>query len=384
MQIHNVLKSLVEGKIPPVGYIPERLLDSIATVSSYRGKVSRLTSLERMLTTIRHKTPDRVPVAPLANAVSRRILGVSFPEYSKSAEKAADVLTASVEFLGADFVVTLLDLSVEASDFGQEVLFPENSTAHPNYLNPKIRDVADYEKIRPIDFRSAPRMNELVKLCEILVKRMGMRTLVSGFVYGPLGVLSMMRGAGGFFKDCMNYPKNVKKACEAVTETLVEFTQAQCDAGVPAIAIDTLYASWNALPKAVWEDLEGPFAREISMCIKKNGRVSGIHNCGHGLYFDAQIRSMEPEFISFAHLPDDCKTPQEMKSRYGDQTTLVGYIPTPLIVNGTPRQVMEECKKQIDLLARDGGYVLAPGCEYPPNISLDNAFALVKAAEIYS
>lgn len=384
MKIQKVLKSLAQGKIPPIGYLPDPVLDSIATLSSYRGKVSRLSSLERMLATIRHKTPDRVPVAPLANAVARRIIGVSFPEYSKSAEKAADVMTASVDFVGADFVVTLLDLSVEAADFGQEVLFPDHSTAHPNYLNPKIRDVDDYLKIKPIDFKTAPRMNELVKLNEILVKRMGFKTLVSGFVYGPLGVLSMMRGAGNFFKDCLNYPQNVKKACEAVTETLVEFVQAQCDVGVPAIAIDTLFASWNALPKAVWEELEGPFAREIATCIRKNGGVVGIHNCGHGLYFDAQIRSMEPEIISFAHLPDDCKTPQEMKARYGDQITLVGYIPTPILVNGTPQQVMEECKKQINVLARDGGYVLAPGCEYPPNISLENAFAMVKAAEIYS
>ncbi|MBU0992413.1 MAG: uroporphyrinogen decarboxylase family protein [Proteobacteria bacterium] len=384
MQIRKVIKSLAEGKIPQVGYLPDSLLDSLATISSYRGKISRLTSLERVLTTIRHKEPDRVPVAPLANAVARRIIGVSFPEYSTIAEKAADVFTASVDFVGADLIVTLLDLSVEAADFGQEIVYPEQSTAQPNYLNPLIRDVDDYLKIKSIDFSKAKRMNEFVKLCEIMVNRMGFKTLVSGFIFGPLGILSMMRGANHFFKDCLNYPKNVKKACGAITETLVEFAQAQCDTGIPALAIDTLFASWNALPKNVWEELEGPFAREIAMCIKKNGGVVGIHNCGHNLYFDAQIRSMEPEIISFAQLPDDCKTPQEMKARYGDYITLVGYIPTPILVNGTPQQVMDECKKQIDILAKDGGYILAPGCEYPPNISLENAFALVKAAELYS
>ena len=89
---------------------------------------------------------------------------------------------------------------------------------------------------------------------------------------------------------------------------------------------------------------------------------------------------MEPEAISFAHLPDDCRTPKELKERYGDQVTLVGYIPTPLLVAGTPQEVTDACREQIEVLAKDGGYILAPGCEYPPNIPLTNAMAMVRAA----
>jgi uroporphyrinogen decarboxylase len=44
---------------------------------------------------------------------------------------------------------------------------------------------------------------------------------------------------------------------------------------------------------------------------------------------------------------------------------------------------MDECRRQIDVLAKGGGFVLAPGCEYPPNIPLTNAFAIVEAAKKY-
>jgi uroporphyrinogen decarboxylase len=279
--------------------------------------------------------------------------------------------------------VLLWDLSVEAADFGQKIIYPEDSTPRPDYNDPVIKDVDDYSKIKPIDFSKAERMREFVKLCRIMANRIGFRAVLSGFVFGPLGVLSMMRGAERVFRDCVLYPKEVRKACEAINQTLIEFTQAQCETGLPAVCIDTLYASSNGLSKQLWEEIEGPFAREISQTIKKNGLNVAIHNCGHDLYFDAQIRSMEPDAISFAHLPDDCKTPQELKERYGDQVTLVGYIPTPLLVGGTPQQVMDACRKQIDVLAKDGGYILAPGCEYPPNSPLTNAFSIMKAAEIY-
>ena len=110
----------------------------------------------------------------------------------------------------------------------------------------------------------------------------------------------------------------------------------------------------------------------------------GVHNCGHGLYFDSQIKFMEPEVISFAHLPDDCKSEKELKEKYGRQVTLFGYVPTPLLVQGTPQEVMDECRRQIEVLGKDGGFILAPGCEFPPNIPLTNAFAMVKAAQKYS
>jgi uroporphyrinogen decarboxylase len=379
----KILESLREGRMPLVSDIPEPLLDAVASFSSMRGRWTSLTTVERVLTTFRHKEPDRVPATPIVCAAGRQIRGISFPDFARDAEKSADAYVAGYEFVGGDFLVLLWDLSVEATDFGQKIIYPEDSTPRPDYNDPVVKDVDDYSKIKPIDFSNAERMQEFVKLCRIMVNRIGFRAVVSGFVFGPLGVLSMMRGAERVFRDCVRYPKEVMKACEAITQTLIEFTQAQCDAGLPTVCIDTLYASANGLSKKLWEEIEGPFAREISQTIKKNGLAVAIHNCGHDLYFDAQIRSMEPDAISFAHLPDDCKTPEELKERYGDQVTLVGYIPTPLLVEGTPQQVMDACRRQIEVLARDGGYILAPGCEYPPNIPLTNAFSIMKAAEIY-
>lgn len=384
LSVLRIYESLRRGQIPPLREIPEPLLDAFASLSSLRGRVTSLTSLERVLIAFRHKQPDRVPVTPLLCSGARQILGVSFPDFSRDAEKAAEVYTAGFEFVGGDLVILLLDLSVEAADFGQRLVYPENSTARPDYDRPRIRDVADYGRLRRIDFSQAERMQNFVRLCRGMVRRVGFRAVVTGFVFGPLGVLSMMRGAEQLFKDCLHYPGEVRKACGTITGTLIEFVQAQCETGVPAIAIDTLFASRNGLPKKLWEEIEGPFVAEISMAIKKNGLLVGVHNCGHDLYFDAQIRSMDPEVISFAHLPDDCRSPRDLKERYGDRVTLLGYVPTPLLAQGSPREVMEACRVQIEVLAENGGYILAPGCEYPPNLPLTNAFALVRAADKYS
>ncbi|MEW5733621.1 MAG: uroporphyrinogen decarboxylase family protein, partial [Thermodesulfobacteriota bacterium] len=327
--------------------------------------------------------PDRVPVATVVCSAGRHFSGITFPEYSRDPDKAAQAFLEGFEFVGGDVVILLLDLSIEASDLGQKLIYPENSTARPDYERPFLTSEDDYEKIRPVDVMRAPRMSNYIRLCEKVVNGVGLSGIVSGFIYGPLGVLAMMRGADLLFKDCALHPAKVKKGCEKVLEVLLSFAEAQCKAGVGAIAIDTLFASRNALPKKMWEEIEGPFAREIARVIRKNEVIVGIHNCGHDIFFDAQIRSMDPSFISFAHLPDDCKDRKELKKKYGSAITLVGYVPTPLLIHGTPRQVMEEARRQMDDLARGGGYILAPGCEYPPNIPLTNAMALCAAAEKY-
>ncbi len=384
MDIRKLLNSLRKGRIPPIGEVPPSLLRTVAALESYRGRYMSLSSLERVLTSLSHKEPDRVPVATLVCSASRHISGISFPEFSKDAHKTSQALLASHDLIGSDLIVLLLDLSVEAADFGQTMIYPTHSTARPDYEHPRIKDVNDYLTLRPIDFKTSTRMKEFVRLCKIMVEATGLRALVTGFVFGPLGVLSMMRGAERMFKDCINHKAAVLKACEQITTTLLEFVQAQCETGVPGIAIDTLYASWSGLPKKLWEEIEGPFVREISRTIKKNGLVVGVHNCGHGCYFDSQIAFMEPDVISFAYLPDDCTTPEELKQRYGGSVTLMGHIPTSLLIEGTPEAVMAECRRQLHVYGKNGGYILAPGCEYPPNIPLTNAFAMVHATKTYS
>lgn len=378
-----ILQHIKDRKVPPLGLVPEPLLNMLAGMAGFRGRFQELSTLERTLTTFCHKEPDRVPVSPILCAGARQISGITFPDFALDAQKAARVYLDGFEFVGGDAVILLLDLSVEAADFGQAMVYPERSTPHPDYNHPILSGPDDYARIKRIRFSEARRMNEFVKLCRIMVKEIGLRSIVSGFAFGPLGVLAMMRGAENLFKDCLLYPQKVKAACETVTEVLIEFVEAQCQTGVPAVALDTLFASRSALPKKVWADIEGPFARELSRAIKATGRLVAIHNCGDAPYFDAQIQSMAPELISFAKLPDDCETPQEMKQRYGDQTTLMGYVPTALLVHGTPKDVMEEARRQIDVLAPGGGFLLAPECEYPPNIPLTNAFALIKAAQKY-
>ncbi|MHB1043408.1 MAG: uroporphyrinogen decarboxylase family protein [Eubacteriales bacterium] len=63
----------------------------------------------------------------------------------------------------------------------------------------------------------------------------------------------------------------------------------------------------------------------------------------------------------------------------------IGYLtPSEIGLFSTPEQVMKEARKYIETFKGcNGGFIPAPGCEFPPNGSLINAMAVVKAAKTY-
>lgn len=362
---------------------PSSVVERVSGIAALRGRFCELTPLERVLAAVYHREPDRVPVAPMIQGAARRLTGISYRDFATRPELTAEAYMASLELIGGDALYGAVDLSVEAADFGQEMIYPSDSTVHPDYSNPRIRSVDDYERLEVFDPRRTPRMGANIELSRRLAKLARLRYPVTGFAFGPLGVLGMMRGAENLFKDCLRHPEKVKVGLEIVTEVLIAYVRAQMDAGVDGVMLDTLFASQSGISRELWEEMEGPYARLVSNEIRScNGMVT-LHNCGHGPYFDLQIRYLEPLAISFAQLPDDCSDAAELKRKYGDDIALIGYLPTDAFCLEAPSSVMETARKQIRELAGGGGFVLAPGCEYPPNIDFVNARAMVRAAEIY-
>lgn len=339
--------------------------------------------IERVSLTLQHKEPDRVPVYPLLCGVSRKLVNASYPVWSTDMDVCAEAYEKVTDAYDLDIICTLIDLSVEAADFGQKIIYPENEAAHPDVNNYMIKDIADYRSIEPIKLRSAERMSGHVRLCDRLVLRKGKDVPIVGFVFGPLGILSMMRGQAQTFMDIIDDPDAVKHGVAAITETLLDYIDALAATGVHAIMLDTLFASQSIMSKAMWREFEGVYVRRIADRIRHNGCMVMVHNCGTGIYFDAQIEMMQPTAISFLHTPDDCSSYAETKEKYGSQVALVGHIPPPWLISATEAEIMEECRNEIDTLKAGGGFILATGCEYPANLSLDKAEVIVKAAKEY-
>ncbi len=88
-----------------------------------------MNSIERMALTLQHKEADRVPVYPLINSVSRKTLGISYEEWTKDVDKCAECIIKATDEIGTDAMCTLVDLSIEAAVWGQELIYFEDKAA---------------------------------------------------------------------------------------------------------------------------------------------------------------------------------------------------------------------------------------------------------------
>jgi uroporphyrinogen decarboxylase len=342
-----------------------------------------MNSIERVVIAISQKEPDHVPVYPILGGVTRHLVGADYKTWATDADVCSAAFIKAAQDFDIDCVVSLVDLSIECDAWGQELIFPENEASHPNYNNCVITSLKDYQNIKKVDYRSSERMMFHIDVCKKLVQEVGQEKPIVGFVFGPLGVLSMLRHQQDLYMDIYDDPDAVKSATFAINETLKDYVNALIDTGIHAIMLDTLFASGSIMSKDMWKEMEGAYVKELADICHERGVMVMIHNCGKDIYFDVQIEAMKPEAISFLYPPDDCKDFAECKAKYGDKVSLIGCVPPVMVVASTDEEWDAYCKKQIDLMAKGGGFMLATGCEYPANAPFDRARQMIDIAKNY-
>ncbi|MFV0363290.1 MAG: uroporphyrinogen decarboxylase family protein [Suipraeoptans sp.] len=338
-----------------------------------------MNSIERVVKVLNHEEPDRVPVYPLINSISMKYLGYDYDEWTLDPEKCAASILKATDECDVDVICSLVDLSIEAADWGMKIEYPKDKAAGPGKGDPFISCEDDYDKVNVIDPRTTPRMSNYIKMTKILVDAKGHEKPIVGFVFGPLGILSMLRELDKMLIDTFSCKEKIFKALDNITESLIILCDELIDAGCHAIMFDTLYSSKTIMSEKMWDEFEGPWQQRLAEHVHNRGVMVMIHNCGEGIYVGAQIKRMHPEAISLLYLANDCKSMAEMKEKYGDQTTFIGHIDPGFLMTCTEEELRQQCREQMDAYMKDGGFILATGCEYPA--PLDDRFAKIMVDE---
>ncbi|MBW8042102.1 MAG: hypothetical protein FVQ85_19165 [Planctomycetes bacterium] len=210
----------------------------------------------------------------------------------------------------------------------------------------------------------------------------GTVSAISGILKAPLDIIAdKLRGYLGLVTDLFERPDKVLAACEALMPHIlhVALSGADPEKNVPI----TVWMHRGCVPfvtKEHFEKIYWPTFKPIVEELWKNG---------HQVLFYAE-GSWDAHLDSFAELPDqsivyhvDMGDIFEVHKKIGHKFCISGGIPNYLLSMGTPEEVRDCCKKVIDGVAGDGGYIMDASAIVQNDAKVENIKAMTDFTREY-
>ena len=342
--------------------------------------VASMTSCERFFAAVNHEPVDRMPVYPLIAGTNRIFTGTTFAEWSQSAELIAKgYIEMTKMFPEQDCVILAVDYTIEASAWGQSILYKRNNPGRPDYTNMLIKSADEYGKVQPVDAASSERLTMMRDACKMIVDEVKGTKPVFVYVLGPLSTLSYMRGQKLVAHDMAEHEDDIRTAVENITTTLDQFANMLMDAGADGIMWDAYFAGASKISRDQWRSVEFDSISKLAKTVRDRGGINLVHSCQSRPFFDLIIEAVEPAVISFLHPADGCETLAETKQKYGDKVALMGGVNARDAIYGTDGEWDNDCYNVIDQMGGTG-FILSTGCFYPPNGSFGRAKRMIDIA----
>jgi hypothetical protein len=197
------------------------------------------------------------------------------------------------------------------------------------------------------------------------------------------------RRQGGFdqcFQDYVDEPEFMDEVYEFWLEWALAYTRAMIAAHPDEIMLGGSSASLSVSSPRLFRKYELPFLQKASRLCAQAGIISHLHICGRSwplveiVAEHTDVDVMEP----MEEPPGGDVDLAEAKRRVGNKLCIKGNINTfDFMLNASPAQVEEKCKRAIDAAGADGGFVLSTGDQCGRDTPHANLRTMVEVAESY-
>jgi len=210
----------------------------------------------------------------------------------------------------------------------------------------------------------------------------GTVSAIAGILKAPLDILAdKLRGYIGLCMDLLERPKKVLSACEALAPHLLQIALGGADPNkeVPI----SIWMHRGCVPFISHEHFDTLFWPTLKPIIEE------IWSQGHQVLFYAEGK-WGAHLKRFAELPEgsiiyhcDQDDIMEVHRVLGDKFCITGGIPNYLLSLGTEQEVRDYCKKVIDGVAKDGGYIMDASAIIQNDAKVENIRAMTEFTREY-
>ncbi len=362
---------------------------------------------ERVMTTINHIEPDRVPTALWGSAY-----GVTDPlyfallQYLKLGEPVAPFRTRrghSVNYYD-DRVLEALDVDVRHVWLGFTDLGgpPEGGGMDAwgvtweqlgIYLGAVSSPLPSPEALGHYHFPDVEplvRTNELRERARYLKEKTDYAVVGRAVdSYGPLERCCNLRGVENFMMDLGTNEEFAAELIDEVTDVFCQLIEIYLETAGPYLDIfelpgDDYAARHPIISPAMFDQFFAASWRRMIGIVKQAAPQCKIlfHSDGRMEPFLGRLIDLGVDVFHCLEPLPNVSMP-EVKDRYGSQLCFLGAIDIKETMPGDIAGIEAEVRERIRVLGPGGGYIVAPANHLQPDVSAENVVALFEAARRY-
>lgn len=332
----------------------------------------QMTSLQRVLTSLGHKEPDRVPFFLLLTLHGARELGLSIKEYLSNPENLVEGQLRMRKKYRHDCLLPFFYAAMEVEAFGGEVVFFDDGP--PNSGEPILRKPGDIKSMKIPDIPHSPCLQKVLETTRMLKEKTGDEVPILGLAISPFSLPIMQMGFSGYLELMYEQPDLFWRLMDLNSEFCVNWANAQLKAGATAICYFDPVSSPTLIPREKF--LETGFTVAQKVIARING-PTGIHLAsGNCLSILEDLSSTGTAMVG-------CSSKEDIslvKKACQGKLTVLGNLNGVEMRRWTPGQAEEIVKQTILSAASGGGFILSDNHgEIPWQVGEDILMAISEA-----
>ena len=309
---------------------------------------------------------------PILSFPGVQIIGHTVEELVKSGDLQAECMKAISDRFDTGVAFSLMDLSVEAEAFGSSIIFSDDDIPTMREALIHDEDEADALEVPKV---GAARTGECVKGIEKACELITDKPVLAGII-GPYSLAGRLLDMTEIMVLCYEEPEMVETVLEKATEFLIKYANAFKEAGANGVVMAEPAA--GLLSPNLFKEFSNQYVRRICDAVEDENFIVMYHNCGNIEPLITQVKEVDAVAYSFGNAIDIEKT---LKALPADRMIIGNIDPASTLRNGTPEQIRKETLELMERCCKYPNFVIASGCDIPPQTSMENLQAFFSAVE---
>ncbi|HAN20072.1 MAG: uroporphyrinogen decarboxylase [Clostridiales bacterium GWF2_36_10] len=319
-----------------------------------------------------HELTDQIPWVPFAGVHAGKLFGYTSSEVLTDADKLFKSLIEVNRLYRPCGQPIVFDLQLEAEILGCELMWADDGP--PSVATHPLSETKMIPCRCTIPQKDDGRLPIVLDVMSRMKKDVGETTSLYGLICGPFTLASHLRGNDIFIDmfDDEEYVKNLISYCTDVAKAMSDM---YIEAGMDVIAVvDPLVSQ---ISSAHFEEFLSPCFEDLYSHIRRQGVFTSFFVCGDATRSIEVMCKTKPDCICIDENVN-IVVAKEITDKYN--IVIGGNIPlTSIMLHGTQQDNMKYAVDLIDNIKDKRNFILAPGCDMPYDVPVDNAIAVSQA-----